>query len=167
MLHIALYQPEKPSNVGNIMRTCAALGATLHVIGPVSFTPSNKELTRAAMDYGLLLTFKTYDGYGDFISNEKPARMLFVTRYGKKIFSDADLGTGKDDLYLVFGSESSGIPLDILKEQRHNTLRIPMKPAARSLNLANTVAILAYETFRQWGYPDLALQEVLKGPYYL
>ena len=167
MLHIVLYQPEKPSNVGNIMRTCAAVGATLHVIGPVSFTPSNKELTRAAMDYGLLMTFKTHDGYDDFLTKEKPNRVFYVTRYGKKIFSDMDFGTGKDDLYLMFGAESSGIPLEILRQQRENTLRIPMKPAARSLNLANTVAILAYETLRQWGYPDLALQEVLKGPDYI
>jgi len=166
VLHIVLYQPEIPSNVGNIMRTSAAIGAVLHVVGPFPFPLYNKELQRAALDYGAMLQLHIYDDYQQFLNQHAHGETFMVTRHGKRIFSDVKYPVGKP-VYLMFGSESSGIPLEILRTNIQHTVRIPMRPAARSLNLANSVAILAYEVYRQWDYENLALTEVLKGPDYL
>jgi len=166
MLHIVLYQPEIPANVGNIMRTSAAIGAVLHVVGPFPFPLYSKELSRAALDYGTMLEMHVYDDYHHFHATHPQIEIFMVTRHGKRIYSDVGYPNGKP-LYLMFGSESSGIPFEILHNNINNTVRIPMRPAARSLNLANSVAIVAYEVYRQWDYENLALNEVLKGSDYL
>ncbi len=166
MLHIVLYQPEIPANVGNIMRTSAAIGAVLHVVGPFPFPLYSKELSRAALDYGTMLDMHVYDDYQQFMRMHLDIELFMVTRHGKRLYSDVVYPSGKP-LYLMFGSESSGIPLEILQRNINNTVRIPMRPAARSLNLANSVAIVAYEVYRQWDFENLALSEVLKGVDYL
>ncbi|MFA5235790.1 MAG: tRNA (cytidine(34)-2'-O)-methyltransferase [Bacilli bacterium] len=166
MLHVILYRPELASNTGNIMRTCAAIGAKLHVIGPFSFSLFGKEVVRAAMDYGSMLEVKVYDDYSSFIEDNHHPDLWMVSRYGHTVFSEADFG-GPAPIYIMFGSESSGIPLEILRENTRKTLRIPMVPSARSLNLSNSVAVVAYEIMRQKGYENLARTEVLKGPDYL
>lgn len=165
MLHIVLYRPEIAGNVGNIMRTCAAIGAELHLIGPFPFDLHSKQARRAALDYDDMLTIKTYDSYEQFLDDNKSELIYMVSRHGKQTYSDVEYPKG--DIYLMFGSESSGIPLDILSVNRDKTLRIPMRPAARSLNLSNSVAIITYEVLRQRRYENLALREVLKGEDYL
>jgi len=110
---------------------------------------------------------KYYEGLAAFIKDENPQLTYYVTRYGQHLYADVDFSVIIGDLYVMFGAESEGIPLEILREHKEKTLRIPMKPAARSLNLANAVAIVAYEIMRQQGFPNLAVFEVLKGPDYL
>jgi tRNA (cytidine/uridine-2'-O-)-methyltransferase len=112
-----------------------------------------------------MLTIKTYDSYEQFLDDNKSEHIYMVSRHGKQTYSDIEYPKG--DIYLMFGSESSGIPLDILSVNRDKTLRIPMRPAARSLNLSNSVAIITYEVLRQRRYENLALREVLKGEDYL
>ncbi len=166
MLHIVLYRPEIAANTGNIMRTASVIGAQLHIIGPHLFPLYRKELARAALDYSEQLTYFLYDDYDQFIKKRQPQQLYLITRYGRRVYSDVNF-PNHDELYIMFGSESSGIPRQLLIEHQANTLRIPMKPAARSLNLANSVAIVSYEVLRQWKFKDLALVEVLKGSDYL
>ena len=155
-----------PGNVGNIMRTAAALGVKLHIIGPFPFPMYSKQLNRAALDYGQMLDVVIYDNYESFKSINVSQDIFMITRYGHHVYSDVKYPSSRP-LYLMFGSESSGIPHEILSEHKEKTIRIPMRPAARSLNLSNSVAIVAYEVYRQWSFETLALKEILKGPDYL
>lgn len=164
MIKVILFQPEMPSNVGNIMRTCAASNLELHIIGPVSFLKNDSLLKRASLDYKNMLEIIYYADYADFI-NKNPNRSVFlITRFGFKTYSETDFKSLNQDIYLMFGNESKGIPLEIMHEYPHERwLRIPMLPFARSLNLANTVALVSYEVLRQKDFPSLALEEVVKG----
>lgn len=164
MIHIVLYEPEIPQNTGNIMRTCSATGATLHLIEPLGFILDMAQVRRSAMDYKDNLEVIRHDDYEEFIKQlPKDAHIFFLSRYGKKSYSEYDYKSLKGDIYLVFGKESSGIPKEILKENLDTTFRIPMVPSARSLNLSNTVAITIYEVLRQLEFPNMSAQEVLKG----
>ena len=166
MIHIVLYEPEIPQNTGNIMRTCAALNAKLHLIEPLGFVLDEKRVRRSVMDYIDLLDYTVYKDWDTFIKSAKGS-IFFLTRYGKKVYSEYDYGSVEEDIYLVFGSESKGIPLDILKAHKDTTFRIPMSEHARSLNLSNTVAIVGYEVMRKRDFESLALEEVFKGSDYL
>ena len=165
MNHIVLYQPEIPQNTGNIMRTCAAANMKLHLIKPLGFDLDIKKVRRSAANYMEHVNYEVYENFDDFISNNK-GDMFFITRYGQKSPDKMDFSFKKDrDIYIIFGSESSGIPKEILRDYLDNCLRLPMTEVVRSLNLSNTVAVLAYEVLRQQDYKGLFTHEPesLKG----
>lgn len=167
MIHIVLYRPEKPQNTGNIMRTCVATHATLHIIGPITFSIDSKDLQRVGMDYIADLKMRFYPTYEDFIKEHPEADIYYVTRYAKTVYSSYDFSHHYQDIYLMFGRESTGIPHDILKAHQDKLMRIPMVPEARSLNLSNCVALVTYEVLRQLNFLDLATEEAIKGPDFL
>ena len=168
MIHIVLYRPEKPQNTGNIMRTCVAIHATLHIIGPITFSVENKDLQRVGMDYIDDLKMEFHPTYEDFIKAYPDVDTYYVTRYAKTVYSSYDFSKKQvQDIFLMFGRESTGIPHDILKEHQNKLMRIPMVPEARSLNLSNCVALVTYEVLRQQGFPNLATEEAIKGPDFL
>ena len=168
MIHIVLYRPEKPQNTGNIMRTCVAIHATLHIIGPITFSVENKDLQRVGMDYIDDLKMEFHPTYEDFIKAYPDTDTYYVTRYAKTVYSSYDFSKKQvQDIFLMFGRESTGIPHDILKEHQDKLMRIPMVPEARSLNLSNCVALVTYEVLRQQGFPNLATEEAIKGPDFL
>src|SRR5574344_453740 len=136
MIYIVLFEPEKPANVGNIIRTCMAMKAGLIIIGPLSFDMSEKSLRRAGMDYLIDFPIERDATMEEFDARHGKENIFYVTRYSKNIYSQADFSSLRDDLYLMFGRESTGIPHEVLLEHYPKTLRIPMAPEARSLNLA-------------------------------
>ena len=162
MIHIVLYQPEIPQNTGNIMRTCAASNTQLHLIKPLGFALDEKSVRRSGMDYREIIEPHVYENYEHFLSLNK-GTFYFITRYGKKAPSQVKFNECKEDIYLFFGRESTGIPKEILREHLETCLRLPMVENARSLNLSNTVAIVVYEVLRQLDYPGLSPGEVIKG----
>lgn len=167
MIHVVLYQPEKPQNTGNIMRTCVAVHATLHIIGPLSFSLTNKDLLRAGLDYIDDLKWIYYSSYEEFVNKYPHQEIYYVTRYANQVYSSFDFTDSKQEIFLMFGRESTGIPHDILRAHPHHLLRLPMVPEARSLNLSNCVAIMVYEVLRQQGYLNLATSEAIKGENFL
>ncbi len=167
MIHIVLYRPEKPQNTGNIMRTCVAIHAHLHIIGPLTFSIDSKDLKRVGMDYIDDLKMDYYDSYEAFDKKHHNDDICYVTRYADKVYSTHNFKDQTKDIYLMFGRESTGIPHDILREHLDKLARLPMVPEARSLNLSNCVAIVAYEVLRQQGFPNLATSEAIKGEDFL
>lgn len=167
MLHVVLYQPEIPQNTGNIMRTCVAVNATLHIIGPLPFSIDEKSLKRSGMDYIHNLKMHYYDSYEEFQKKNPHANVYYVTRYADKVYSEYDLTDVAKNIYLMFGRESTGIPHDILRMHEDRLMRLPMVPEARSLNLSNCVAIVVYEVLRQQKFPNLATSEAIKGEDFL
>ena len=167
MIHIVLYRPEKPQNTGNIMRTCVAIHATLHIIGPLSFSIDSKDLKRVGMDYIDDLKMVYYPDYEDFINKNPNVDVYYVTRYAQDVYSSFDFRNEIKDYYVMFGRESTGIPHEILRAHPDRLLRLPMVPEARSLNLSNCVAIVAYEILRQQQFPGLATSEAIKGEDFL
>lgn len=162
MIHVVLYRPEIALNVGNIMRTCSAIGAKLHIIGPLPFEMSDASIARAGMDYIKNLDYYYYETYEDFASKHGDKDIYYVTRYGTRPHSNFDFSKHLQDYYLMFGRESTGIPKEVLAAHLDKCVRIPMKPFARSLNLANSVAIVAYEAVRQQDYQGLSTSDNLK-----
>lgn len=151
-LNIVLVEPQIPQNTGNIARTCAATGASLHLIKPMGFTVDDKKLKRAGLDYWYLLDITYYDGLEDFYSKHKDGNFFYLTTKGTHIYSDVKF---PENTYLFFGREDAGLPETLLKENPDTSLRVPMISDARSLNLSNTVALTVYEVLRQWGFPDM------------
>lgn len=151
-LNIVLIEPQIPQNTGNIARTCAATGASLHLVEPMGFKVDDKKLKRAGLDYWYLLDITYYDSTEDFFAKNKDGKFFYFTTKGQKIFTKAEF---PENCYIVFGREDAGLPEALLKENPETSLRIPMIDEARSLNLSNTVAIAAYEILRQWNYPNL------------
>ncbi len=152
MINIVLLEPEIPQNTGNIARTCAATGMRLHIIEPIAFDISEKAVRRAGLDYWQYLDLKVYKNYDEFLS-QNSGDFYFCTTKGKKIYSEADLTD--ENLYLVFGKETKGLPETLLAENYDKCIRIPMIDEARSLNLSNSVAIIAYEALSQSGFKGL------------
>lgn len=163
MIYIVLYEPEKPSNVGNIIRTCMATNSKLVIIGPLTFELNDKSLLRAGMDYIKMTDILIFNSYEEFLKEFKDKNIYYVTRYSKNIYSNAKFDDVVDDLVIMFGKESSGIPHEILKDNINKTLRIPMVANARSLNLSNCVALVLYEALRQRKFYSLATSEEIKG----
>lgn len=166
MIHIVLFEPEIPENTGNIMRTCAASGATLHIIEPIGWIWDDKRVKRSVMDYDQYMVLKRHKNWETFLEQVN-GEMFFLTRYGESTHSDFDYAAIEKDIYLVFGKESTGIPKDILKEHFDHAFRIPMSENARSMNLSNTVAIVVFEVLRQLNYEGLSKLEVQKGAHFL
>ena len=167
MIHIVLYRPEKPQNTGNIMRTCVAIGATLDIIGPLSFSLDSKDLKRAGLDYIDSLKYNFFPTYEDYLKEYPNADTYYVTRYSNKVYSSFNFENITHEIFLMFGRESTGIPHEILKEHQDRLLRILMVTEARSLNLSNSVAIVVYEVLRQLKFPNLSTHESIKGEDFL
>lgn len=146
MINIVLHEPEMPANTGNIGRTCVATGARLHLIEPLGFRINDKMLKRAGMDYWDKLDVTTYICYEDFLEKNPSARIYMATTKAKQTYTDVQY---EEDCYIMFGKESAGIPEEILLDNRDTCIRIPMLDEIRSLNLANSVAIVLYEALRQ------------------
>lgn len=151
MFNIVLLEPEIPQNTGNIARTCAATGATLHLIEPMGFSIDEKHVKRAGLDYWHLVTIKTYKNIDDFFAQNN-GTFYFVSTKSEKTYCDVEF---KDDDYFIFGKETKGLPEDLLRANRDMCIRIPMDEEARSLNLSNSVAIVVYEALRQTGFANL------------
>ncbi len=153
-LNIVLVEPEIPQNTGNIARTCAALGATLHLVHPLGFEITEKAVKRAGLDYWDKLEIIEYKNLEDFIEKNKEniSRMFMLTTKGKKVYSDVKYQDGD---YLLFGKETKGLPENLILEHFENAVRVPMGYDIRSLNLSNTVALVAYEAVRQLNFKGL------------
>lgn len=151
-LNIVLVEPEIPQNTGNIARTCAAIGATLHLVKPLGFSIDEKQVRRAGLDYWHLLDLKVYENLAEFMDANKDKRMYFATTKADKTYCDVSY---EEDCYILFGKETKGLPEELLYERMSDAVRIPMISDARSLNLSNSVAIIAYEAMRQNNFTHL------------
>lgn len=151
-INIVLCEPEIPQNTGNIARTCAAIGASLHLIKPLGFEIDDRKLKRAGLDYWHLLDITYYEGIDDFFERNPDAEVYFFSTKAPRCFSEV---TYPKKVYLMFGKETAGLPEWLREKYREECIRIPMISEARSLNLSNSVAILAYEALRQQGFPGL------------
>ena len=161
MLNIVLFEPEIPGNTGNIMRTCVATNTHLHLIKPLGFSLDEKYIKRSGVNYIDKCIYDVYENWEDFLSKNK-GTMYFYTRYGHKPHSDFTYNSD-ENIYLVFGKESTGIPRSILKPHLDNCARIPMTSNVRALNLSNSVAIVLYEALRQQNYNNLLRDEPHKS----
>lgn len=152
MLNIVLHEPEMPANTGNIGRTCVAAGMRLHLIEPMGFRINDKTVKRAGLDYWPRLDVTIYNDWNDFLAKNPNAKIYMATTKSKQKYTDVKY---EEDAFIMFGKESAGIPEEILLEYKENCVRIPMMPGERSLNLSNSVAIVAYEALRQQGFTEL------------
>ncbi len=157
-LNIVLVEPEIPQNTGNIARTCAVTGAKLHLVGPMGFTPDDKKLRHAGLDYWEYLSLSYYGGLSEFYEKNKGEFFYFSTKAQQRYCDVAY----PDNCYLFFGRESAGLPEKLLFENPERCVRIPMMDSARSLNLANSAAIGAFEVLRQWDFPELSCSGELR-----
>ena len=155
-INIVMVEPEIPQNTGNIARTCAAIGAKLHLVHPLGFSISEKAVKRAGLDYWDKLEIEEHISFKAFLEKYKPEEnnMYFSTTKGKQCYSDVNYNQF-DEVFILFGKETKGLPEDILKKYLDKTIRIPMRKNLRSLNLSNSVAIVAYEIFRQADFDNL------------
>ena len=184
-MHIVLHEPEIPGNTGNIGRSCAATNTSLHLIEPLGFDITEKELRRAGLDYWSSLDVHRYRDYEDFMlenfggnadvteldstgeqeegsvqtnasgKGARLPRLWYATTKAKRLYCEADFGP---DDYIMFGKESAGIPEEILVDHEDSCIRIPMGFNIRSLNLSNAVAIVLFEALRQTGFQGLELE---------
>ena len=152
MLHIVLHEPEMPANTGNIGRTCVACGAVLHLIEPLGFKLNEKMIKRAGLDYWEHLDVRTYVNFEDFLERNNHPKIYMATTKSRQTYGDVTYEGADEDVFLMFGKESAGIPEEILLDYKETAVRIPMLPEIRSLNLSNSVAIVAYEVLRQQGF---------------
>jgi tRNA (cytidine/uridine-2'-O-)-methyltransferase len=154
-MHIILHQPEIPANTGNIGRTCAATGVSLHLIEPLGFRLNEKEIRRAGMDYWEHLDVTRYMNFDEFKSMHPDAKIWMATTKARQTYSEVSYGP---DDFIMFGKESAGIPEELLVDYEKTCIRIPMLPQIRSLNLSNSVAIVLYEALRQQNFSQMQLE---------
>ena len=154
-LNVVLIEPEIPQNTGNISRTCAATGARLHLVGPMGFHITDKQVRRAGLDYWDKLDITYYDSTEEFFEKNKDGKFFYFTTKAEQTHSEVSY---PNNAYLVFGKETKGLPEELLKENRDSCVRLPMRGIIRSLNLSNAVAVGVYEVLRQWDYPELSLK---------
>ncbi len=154
-INIVMVEPEIPQNTGNIARTCAAIGAKLHLVRPLGFQINDKYLKRAGLDYWDKLEIEEHDSLEKFLE-KYPIKnnMFFATTKAKHCYSDVDYSEF-DEIFILFGKETKGLPEDLLLNNLDNTIRIPMRQTLRSLNLSNSVAIIVYEVLRQRNFENL------------
>ena len=151
-INIVLCEPEIPQNTGNIARTCAATGASLHLIRPLGFEIDNAKLKRAGLDYWDKLDITYYDGLDDFYSKHPDAIVYYFSTKARHKYSDVDYPA---DAWIMFGKETKGLPEELLLKNPDTCVRIPMRDHLRSLNLSNSVAIAVYEILRQWDFEGM------------
>ena len=156
-MNIVLLEPEIPANTGNIGRTCVATGTKLHLIKPLGFSLDEKQLKRAGMDYWSKLDVSVYVNFEDFLAKNPGAHVYMATTKAKHVYS-APAYEDDEDVYIMFGKESAGIPEEILLNYEETSIRIPMLPHIRSLNLSNSVAIVAYEVLRHQGFKAFQME---------
>lgn len=154
-MHIILHQPEIPANTGNIGRTCVATGTSLHLIEPLGFRLTEKEIKRAGMDYWDKLDVARYMNFREFQELHAGVRIFMATTKAKRTYTEVSF---RPDDYIMFGKESAGIPEEILVDYEETCIRIPMLPEIRSLNLSNSVAIVLYEALRQQNFEHMQLE---------
>ena len=147
MLNLVLFQPEIPSNTGNLIRLSANMGANLHLIKPYGFEMNDKRLRRAGLDYKDLASVYEYDNFDDYLDKANPSKLYLVSSKVSKNYTD--IKYHNNDSFL-FGSETKGLPKEIFDE--YEGITVPMQDGSRSLNLSNCVSIVAYEAWRQLGF---------------
>lgn len=157
-INIVLLEPEIPQNTGNIARTCAATGASLHLIRPLGFEIDDRKLKRAGLDYWNELDITYYDSLDDFYSRHRNACIYYFSTKAPRAYTEIEYG---EEVYLMFGKETRGLPEDLLFENKDKCVRIPMRDKLRSLNLSNSVAIAVYEVLRQRDFEGLREDGVL------
>lgn len=157
-LNIVLVEPEIPQNTGNISRTCAATGASLHLIEPLGFKITDSSLKRAGLDYWKYLDLHIYKDLDEFFSKNS-GDFYFYTTKGNKVYTEPQY---KGNVYLFFGKETAGLPVSLLATDPEKCVRLPMLFDIRSLNLSNSVAIAAYEVLRQWDFKNFQTQGQLE-----
>lgn len=155
-IHIVLYEPEIPANTGNIARTCLATESTLHLIHPLGFSINDKMLRRAGLDYWEHVRVKEYNSLGELKDRYPEGEFFYIENFGTKYYTDFDFTDNHRELFFIFGSESKGIPREIIKGYENYCLKIHMGKKMRSLNLSNTAAIIIYEVLRQQGFPNMS-----------
>ena len=156
-LNIVMVEPEIPSNTGNVARTCAITGAKLHLVHPLGFDISDKALKRAGLDYWDKLEVEEHKSLDEFLNKYSPEKnnMFFATTKGKTKYTDIDYSK-MEEIFVLYGKETKGLPEWLLEKYLNTkTIRIPMLPTLRSLNLSNSVAIITYEILRQHDFEDL------------
>ena len=154
-VHIVLVEPEIPANTGNISRTCSVIGAPLHLVHPLGFDISEKQVRRAGLDYWDELELHEYQSFSEVQAAYPEGNFYYCTTKGQRAYSDVDYTAASGDVFLVFGKETKGLPEELLKQYPEQCIRIPMKANKRSLNLSNSVAIIVYEVLRQLGFEHL------------
>ncbi len=158
MIHVVLFEPEIPGNTGNIMRTCVATNTKLHLIKPLGFSLDEKYIRRSGVNYIDKCDYTVYEDIEDFYSKNQGV-FYYLTRYGHKPHTEFNYQSSEENLYFIFGKESTGIPPRLLKPHLDHLIRLPMTANVRALNLSNTVAIVVYEALRQQNYNDLLRDE--------
>jgi len=158
-LHIVMVEPEIPQNTGNIARTCAAIGAKLHLVKPLGFSIEDKYLKRAGLDYWDKLEIEVHENLQAFLQAYSPENhaMFFASTKATHVYTEVAYPV-EEEIFVLFGKETKGLPEALLMQYIEHTIRIPMRENLRSLNLSNAVAIIAYEICRQDGFRNL--QEV-------
>ena len=155
MLNIVLVEPEIPANTGNIARTCAATGSTLHLIKPLGFDISDKAVKRAGLDYWHLVDVRVHEDLEDFFQKTQARDLWLMTTKAPRSYAEASFSP---DCWLLFGKETKGLPETLLAQHRERCLRIPIREEARSLNLSNSVAVVVFEALRQQEFAGLMAQ---------
>ena len=158
MNSIVLFAPEIPQNTGAIARTCAATGTSLHLIKPLGFDISESAVKRAGLDYWHLVDLHVYDSFDEYLEANGENSLWLLSTKAPRSYAEADFSQG---VSLLFGRETSGLPESLMEKYLDRTIRIPMKPAARSLNLAASAAIILYDALRQQGFPGLMKRGIL------
>ena len=155
-LNVVMVEPEIPQNTGNIARTCAATGTKLHLVHPLGFDVSEKAVKRAGLDYWDKVEIEDHKSFEEFLEKYKPEEhnMFFATTKGKHVYSEPEYGK-MEEVFILFGKETKGLPEDILQKYIDKTIRIPMRPTLRSLNLSNSVSIVVFEVLRQKQFEGL------------
>ena len=151
-LNIVLVEPEIPQNTGNIVRTCAAIGASLHMVKPLGFSVEDRYLKRAGLDYWNEVNIQYYENFSELRNKFSDRIFYYATTKAVNTYADVEYSDG---CFVVFGKETAGLPEELLKENKQWCIRIPMKEGIRSLNLSNSAAIVAYEAMRQRGFDGL------------
>ena len=162
MLNLVLVEPEIPQNTGNIARTCAATRSRLHLIKPLGFDISDRAVKRAGLDYWHMVDLTVYENLEDFLARTGAEDLWLTTTKAPRSYAEAEFREG---CWLFFGKETAGLPPAFREAHRDRCIRIPMRPDARSLNLANSVAIVTYEALRQLEFPGLSGEGEMKGAF--
>lgn len=153
MVNIVLVEPEIPQNCGNIARTCAATRSRLHLVEPLGFDISEKAVRRAGLDYWPMVDLTVYPSLDDLFRRNAVSELWLATTKAPRDYAQAQF---RDGCWLFFGKETAGLPEEFRMAHARRCIRIPMREDARSLNLSNSVAVLAYEALRQQGFPGLS-----------